>query len=214
MSLYASVLHLDRQAIKALRITDAYSIHRVVYSLYPDVRSDEQKHQSHASGILYADQGGDFYGRRILLLADRIPAESVDGQHGQVQSKLIHDGFLGHDRYRFKIIVNPTRRENTSRKLIPIKDRESIGHWFCQRAEQGWGFSVSREHLQIDKVDVLQFKDKQQSPITLSQAHIQGYLQVTDRDQFKHSFARGLGRGRTFGCGLLQVSPVIDDPFA
>ena len=50
MSLIASVLHLDRRAVKALRITDPYSLHRVVYSLYPDVRSDTDKSRSRASG--------------------------------------------------------------------------------------------------------------------------------------------------------------------
>lgn len=43
MSLIASVLYLDREAIKALRVTDPYSLHRVVYSLYPDVRSETDK---------------------------------------------------------------------------------------------------------------------------------------------------------------------------
>ena len=43
MSMIASVLHLDRRDIKALRITDPYSLHRVVYSLYDDVRSAEEK---------------------------------------------------------------------------------------------------------------------------------------------------------------------------
>ncbi|TVS17243.1 MAG: type I-E CRISPR-associated protein Cas6/Cse3/CasE, partial [Gammaproteobacteria bacterium] len=37
MNVIASILQLDRRAVKALRITDAYSLHRVVYSLYPDV---------------------------------------------------------------------------------------------------------------------------------------------------------------------------------
>ena len=40
MSLVASVLHLDRRAVQALRITDPYSLHRVVYGLYPDVRDE------------------------------------------------------------------------------------------------------------------------------------------------------------------------------
>ena len=65
MSLIASVLHLDRAAIKALRVTDLYSLHRVVYSLYPDVRSETDKADSASSGILYADLGGDIRGRRI-----------------------------------------------------------------------------------------------------------------------------------------------------
>lgn len=214
MSLIASVLHLDRQASKALRITDPYSLHRVVYSLYYDVRSAEEKIASQTSGILYADQGGDFHGRRILLLADRMPAECIDGLYGQVQSKHIADSFLEHDRYRFKVIVNPTRRDSASRKLVPIKGREAIADWFCERAVQSWGFQVSRDQLQVDRVDVLQFKDKQQHPVTLAQAHVQGQFEVADRTQFRGSFAKGVGRARTFGCGLLQIVPILDNPFS
>lgn len=214
MSLIASVLHLDRQASKALRITDPYSLHRVVYSLYEDVRSAEEKNSSQASGILYADQGGDFHSRRILLLADRMPAECIDGQYGQVQSKPVAESFLDHDRYRFTVIVNPTRRDSASRKLLPVKGREAIADWFCKRALQSWGFRVPREHLQVDRVDVQRFKEKQQHPVTLAQAHVQGQLEVTDRTQFHNSFARGIGRARTFGCGLLQIVPLLDNPFA
>jgi len=212
MSLIASVLHLDRQASKALRITDPYSLHRVVYSLYEDVRSAEEKSAGQTSGILYADQGGDFHSRRILLLADRMPADCIDGRYGQVQSKPVTESFLEHDRYRFKVIVNPTRRDSTSRRLLPVKGREAIADWFFERAQQSWGFRVSREHLQVDRVDVLRFKDKQQHPVTLAQAHVQGLLEVTDRTQFRHSFARGIGRAHTFGCGLLQIVPLIDSP--
>ncbi len=81
MSMIASVLHLDRPAMKALRITDAYSLHRVVYSLYDDIRNPESKATSESSGILYADQGGDYKGRKILMLANRQPMVTVDGRH-------------------------------------------------------------------------------------------------------------------------------------
>lgn len=213
MTLIASVLHLDRRAVKALRITDPYSLHRVVYSLYEDVRSEAAKAASEASGILYADQGGDFYGRKILLLADRSPADCIDGQYGEVCSKPISDDFLEHAQYRFKVIVNPTRRDSASGKLLPVKNREAIADWFYERAS-GWGFQVSAEHLQVDRLDVLQFPARQQHTVTLAQAHLQGQLQVSDRDLFYRSFRRGIGRGRAFGCGLLQIVPLLDNPFA
>lgn len=214
MNLFASVLHLDRSDVKALRITDPYSLHRVVYSLYEDIRSDEAKNLGHASGILYADQGGDHSGRKILLLADRRPAARVDDCYGSVKSKTIPEGFLDHTRYRFKVIINPTRRDNLSRKLVPIKSRDLIAQWFSNRAMQQWGFQVSEPHLQLDQIDVLQFADKQKNPITLAQARIQGQLTVTDSTRFRNSFARGIGRGRAFGCGLLQVVPMLDNPFS
>lgn len=214
MSLVASVLHLDRSAILALRITDPYSLHRVVYGLYPDVRDDAAKSSSSPSGILWADQGGDFQGRKILLLANRAPAEQVEGGHGRVQSRPIGAGFLDHARYRFKVIVNPTRRNSASGKLIPVKGREAVAAWFAERGSASWGFAVTPEHLQVERIEVLQFKDKAQRPVTLAQAHIGGQLQVTDCAQFQNSFAQGIGRGRTFGCGLLQIVPLLNSPFA
>ena len=214
MSMIASVLHLDRQAVKALRITDLYSLHRVVYSLYEDVRSDAEKQASKASGILFADQGGDFSGKRILLLANRAPAAYIDGQYGQVLSKAIPPDFLRHQHYRFSVIVNPTRRDSASRKLVPVKGREAIGQWFCERAISSWGFEVAPAQLQVDRVEVLQFNDKLQNPVTLAQARLQGQLRVTDPLQLHKSFTQGIGRARTFGCGLLQLVPLLDNPFA
>ncbi|MFV0508132.1 MAG: type I-E CRISPR-associated protein Cas6/Cse3/CasE [Shewanella algae] len=213
MTMIASVLHLDRKSVKALRITDAYSLHRVVYSLYEDVRNPEQKVSSTASGILYADQGGDIRGRKILILANRKPADVVEGQHGEVHSKPIPMSFLEYDQYRFKVIVNPTRRNSASRKLVAVRGRDEVGQWFTERAASSWGFTVSPLHLQVDRIEVLQFKDKQQRQVTIGQAHVQGQLRITDKDKFASSFTQGLGRARAYGCGLLQIVPIIDNPF-
>ncbi|WP_434983944.1 type I-E CRISPR-associated protein Cas6/Cse3/CasE [Vreelandella zhaodongensis] len=214
MSMVASALHLDRRSVKALRITDAYSLHRVIYSLYDDVRDEADKVASKASGILYADQGGDFRGRKILMLSNRAPKTSVDGQYGEVLSKPISESFLEHDQYRFKVIVNPTRRDSASRKLFAVRGRDDVAQWFTERATKSWGFDVSPQHLQVDKIEVLQFKDKHQRQVTIGQAHVQGLLRVTDKQQFTHSFMQGIGRARAYGCGLLQIVPITENPFA
>lgn len=213
MNMVASVLHLDRRSVKALRITDAYSLHRVVYSLYEDVRDAEQKQKSTASGILYADQGGDYRGRKILMLANREPMDAVEGQHGEVRSKQIPENFLEHAQYRFKVIVNPTRRDSASRKLMAVRGREEVAQWFVERAVASWGFEVAPRHLQVDKIEVLQFKDKQQRQVTIGQAHVQGLLCITNKEKFINSFTQGIGRARAYGCGLLQIVPVIENPF-
>lgn len=213
MKLIASVLHLDRKAVQALKINDAYGLHKAVYSLFPDVRSADEKQASKPSGFLYADQGGDYKSRKILLLSDREPMEQIDSQYGEVQSKTISPDFLQHDAYRFKVVVNPTRRDNASRKLVPVKGRDAIAQWFMERAQASWGFSLVPSQLQVDSTDVLSFKDKSQRQITLAQAQVQGVLQVTDRQQFIQSFSQGIGRGRAFGCGLLQIVPLVESLF-
>ena len=85
--------------------------------------------------------------------------------------------------------------------------------WFAERGPASWGFRIDLQHLQVDRIDVLRFRDKAQRDVTLAQAHVQGQLDVIDRERFRHSFASGIGRGRSFGCGLLQVVPLVDNPF-
>jgi len=209
-TLFASVLRLNRQDCHALRITDPYSLHRVVYSLFPDIRSELDKQTSETSGIQFADLGGDFHGRDVLLLSNREPMEKVDGQYGEIRTQPLPNHFLSHHRYRFKLIVNPTRRNNSTKKLVPIRQRDEIAAWFVKRAQANWGFIVEQTQLQIDRVEVLRFQDKSQRNVTLAQAHLQGTLQVISPDLFAASFARGIGRGRAFGCGLLQIVPLIN----
>jgi CRISPR system Cascade subunit CasE len=191
-----------------------YSLHRVVYSLFPDVRSEHEKQSHIQSGIVYADQGGDFHGRKVLIISDRQPAMSVDGQYGDVVSKPIGEMFLSYSRYRFKVQVNPVRKEKQSGKRVAVTGRNDIAQWFLHRASNSWGFDVDPQTLQIDTIEVQQFNDKEGRKITLGKAHIQGMLTVNDHQQFLNSFKNGIGKGRAFGCGLLQIVPVIDNPFA
>ncbi|CAI8805627.1 CRISPR system Cascade subunit CasE [Pseudomonas sp. IT-194MI4] len=204
----ASVLHLDRKAIRDLKVTDCYSVHRVVYSLFDDVRNDAQKIASESSGILFADQGYTQDGRRILLLTDRAPKDGIDGAVVDIRSLSISDDFLGHGQYRFKVIVNPTRRSSNSKALVPIKGAEAIAQWFVERASSSWGFVVNPANLSVGPVKVVRFQEKANRQVTIAQTHIEGVLSVVDHEQLSHSFRHGIGRARAWGCGLLQLTPV------
>ena len=207
----ASALHLSRADVKALKITDAYSLHRVVYDLFDDIRSMEEKQKSIPSGILYADKGGDFHGRKILILSNRQPNIP---EHGELSIKKIADSFLDYEHYRFEVIMNPTKREKLERnekgkkvsgKIIALRKREEIATWFIEKAPQ-WGFEVSPEHLEVRDIQVKRF-EKGKETITQGQAKLIGRLTVVDKEKFKTSFQNGIGRGRAFGCGLLQIVP-------
>ncbi|MEQ1621314.1 MAG: type I-E CRISPR-associated protein Cas6/Cse3/CasE [Methylococcales bacterium] len=205
ISMHASVLRLSRSDVKALKITDAYSLHRVVYDLFDDVRSEQQKQTSVTSGILYADKGGDFNSRLILMLADRPPNPAP--AFGEVESKIIGEQFLQHNRYAFEVTVNPGKRDNQSGKIVAVRGREAIAEWFIDRGEKSWGFKINPNNLQIEKMSVQTFKKDGQT-VTHGSATLKGELQVTDREQFSQSFRQGIGRGRAFGFGLLQIVPL------
>ncbi|MDA6076187.1 type I-E CRISPR-associated protein Cas6/Cse3/CasE [Edwardsiella anguillarum] len=144
-----------------------------------------------------------------MLLSDRLPQT---GEYGEVESRPLPDDFLAHRHYRFAVTVSPTRRDNQSRQLKPVKGREAIADWFIERAATNWGFYIDPERIQVDDVRVAQFKGNAERAITLQQATLSGYLTVTDPERFAMSVANGVGRGRAFGCGLLQVVPLIELP--
>lgn len=204
----ASVLRLNRTDLKAEKVTDLYSLHRVVYDLFEDVRSEEEKLAGKNSGILFVDKGGDFHHRQILILSNRSPTPP---KHGEVESKPIPNNFLDHNQYRFEVLVNPVKRDSASRRLVPVKGREAVAQWFIEKSQKSHGFSVDQQTLQINKMAVHTF-EKKGHQVTLNSASLQGYLTVTNRDQFINSFQQGVGRGRAFGFGLLQIVPT-NNPF-
>ncbi len=200
----ASILRLGPKDIKILRVTDDYSLHRVVYSLFDDRRTEAEKNASVPSGFLYADKGGDSNGRLILLLSDREPRKP---EYGVLESKPVDEKFLVFDRYRFDVLINPTKRDNKSRKIIALREREEIAQWFINKAPVSWGFAVHSTTLQVKILQVKQFV-KQTHNVTHGGAELTGELEVVDRALFIKSFQQGIGRGRAFGFGLLQIAPL------
>ena len=198
----ASTLHLSIQDLARLRIKDAYGIHRIVYDLFEPARDMSDPHQSSSSGILYADKGMRDGRRTILIVSDRAPRHAA---HGALQTKNVPEALLGHTNYRFEVVVNPVKRVNATGKIVPLRTHEDIAAWFVGKSP-AWGFAAAENQLEVVTTGVLQFEKKGQK-VTLGQATIRGVLQVTDPDRFAQSFSRGIGRGKAFGCGLLQIVP-------
>lgn len=196
--MYLSAYRLSRTDSRHLRLTDCYSVHRVVYDLFDPVRSEgEQTH----SGILYVDKGEDRQERLVLILSNRLPKTPA---YGKVETRTLERSHLDFSTYRFEIVVNPARRNNQTRKIVPVRGRAAIARWFMDKAP-AWGFAVPELSLQVAEITVDRFKAKE--AVTLGKARLTGMLHVTDRQRFVQSVCQGIGRGRAFGCGLLQIVP-------
>ena len=196
--MYLSAYRLSRTDSRHLRLTDCYSVHRVVYDLFDPVRSEgEQTH----SGILYVDKGEDRQERLVLILSNRLPKTPA---YGKVEARTLERSHLDFSTYRFEIVVNPVRRNNQTRKIVPVCGRAAIARWFMDKAP-AWGFAVPELSLQVAEITVDRFKAKE--TVTLGKARLTGMLHVTDRQRFVQSVCQGIGRGRAFGCGLLQIVP-------
>jgi CRISPR system Cascade subunit CasE len=202
---YASVLRLSRDDMNILGVKDAYALHKVIYGLFEDIRSDAEKQADTPSGIVFADKGGDFNTRQVLMLSSRKPHQTP--QFGQVQTRIIHSDFLAHARYAFEVTLNPGKRDKQTGKVVPVRGRDAIEQWFKERALKSWGFRVNPENLQTGQISVQTF-EKSGNAITHGSATLKGELTVIDKDRFTQSFMHGVGRGRAFGFGLLQIVPL------
>ena len=197
--MYVSQYLLTLRDCRELRLTDGYSLHRAVYGLFPDTRRGADGR----SGFLFADKGGKNGVRRILVLSDR---EAGEPKFGRIESRPLPDSFLDFQDYRFEIVINPVRRDRASRKREAVRGREAVETWFLSKAPS-WGFEPRPETVQVADifVDVFQKDDR---TVTLGKARITGTLKVSDRERFIRSFRCGIGHGKAFGCGLLQLAPL------
>ena len=200
--MFASRLRLSVQDMA--RIKDAYGIHRVVYDLFDPVR-DSATEKTASSGILYADRGIKEDWREILIVSDRHPRQA---SCGSLETRGIPEGLLNFSSYCFEITINPVKRESASGKLVPLRTREAVSEWFAAKAPS-WGFEVADGQLEVQSLNVLHFEKKKGQWVTLGQATLTGLLHVRDAACFARSFMRGIGRGKAFGCGLLQITPAV-----
>ncbi len=192
----ASRLKLSRKDTKKLGIRDVYSIHKVIYSLFPAVEGQNRD-------FLYADKGGDFHFHQILILSKREP---ILPEFGMIESKIIPEKFLSYDHYGFEIRLNPTKRDKNTTKIIAIRGKEELLNWFTEKAP-AFGFNVVKENLQVQNIGVQRF-EKNGVTVTQGEATFIGKLVVCNRKSFIQSFKEGIGRAKSFGFGLLQIIPL------
>lgn len=189
----ASVLYLGPGDIKRAEISDAYSIHKVIYSLFPGSKRT----------FLYYDQGGDNRSRKILIVSKHQPE---DPEYGTLESKAVPTNFLQQDHYAFHIRLNPVKSESQSRKRIAIIGEDALREWFVDRSPE-WGFHTAMKALEITATGV-QSIERAQRKIVHNVAEFRGLLSVSDRETFIRSFESGIGKAKAFGFGLLQIRPI------
>lgn len=201
--MFISVLRLSRSDIQQIavgnqNVFDAYTLHKVVYDLFP-------KETEETRSFLYVDKGGDFQGKQVLLLSKNEPKIP---EIGELETRAISDDFLQQEYYGFEVVMNPVRCDSKTGKKIPIRgnDKEGLKKWFLEKTEVN-GFEVEQDSLMIGDTNILVFL-KSGKKVTLGKAVFKGRLKVVDREKFVKTFENGLGKGKAFGFGLFQIIPL------
>ncbi len=191
---------LTLQDCRILRLRDTYSLHRAVYSLF----ADDRELKSGPSGILFVDKGAYKGLRCILVVSDREP---LTPDVGTLESRELKPAFLEFPQYRFECVLNPVCKDNETGRRVPLRGRDAIASWFIKKAPS-CGFVLDEASLQVVEISVDSF-EKARQKITLSKVRFTGILTVENKDRFVESVAHGIGHGKAFGCGLLQIVPLL-----
>ena len=122
--------------------------------------------------------------------------------------KEMPEDLLEHSDYLFKITVNPVLvRRNEKLKVIPIKDVTEIKKWFVNKClKNGMEVNCSSLDLISKKADIFKANNIKN---VINKCVVQGQLKVIDPEKFRYAIFNGIGRSKTFGCGLMQVLPIL-----
>ncbi len=206
MTLFVSTVGISRAAHRALKITDLYSLHRIVVDIFGARERASITDETPSARILFASQPANEFMKRLLVFSPRSPREDYCTAGLELETKHLPESYFSHKTYRFQSCINPAIR-HPDHNVIPIRGKDRVAAWFAERATRQWGFRVHPNTMSISSLDVQEFKAHSQN-ITISQATVSGMLTVTDSSAFRRSIYLGIGRARAFGCGLLQAIPV------
>ncbi|WP_280275149.1 type I-E CRISPR-associated protein Cas6/Cse3/CasE [Nocardia wallacei] len=119
-------------------------------------------------------------------------------------------------RWQFRVTANPVHsvrlRDWTDTKPVGHVTADQQRHWLLQRAARA-GFDIlplsnapGEYQLTLAERRTHRFR-RGPHPVTLTTATYEGILQVTDPDLLRHTLTHGLGRAKSYGCGLLTLAP-------
>ncbi len=199
---------LSKDDLEVCRLLDNYDWHRAVWQCFlgmPDAERDFLLRLDWLEG-----------GCRVYLLSGPMPERPDWCPVSGWDVKEISPSFLEHERYRFDLLANPTRKlvirdangerrkngkrvpilhENEQRLWLKVKGGQ---HGFC--LEEGVPLAVDsagRHHFRRHGVDGLHVG-----------VRFRGVLSVTDRERFASAFRKGVGSAKGFGFGMLLLQPI------
>ena len=160
---------------------DIYQTHRDVMALFPTIEDSSPRQHMR---VLYIVDG---HVARIQSTTPPLCAHTTtDVRAGQ-------DGWM-----RFQSVASPQKREARTGKIVALPHEQTVD-WFASKL---LGFE-SREIRVTDRSVVSGRKGSH--AITHLRVRVEGDVRVTDWDAAVRTMIEGIGRGRSFGLGLVDV---------
>ena len=217
---WLALLEVDAETARTEGMLDSYAWHKRLWEgCFPDEPDAKRDFLTRIDQL-----EGAF---RIWVLAKRKPERphwcSTDG----FAINEIAASFLAHQNYAFDLRANPVktlvqRLPNGKRKhgkRVPLVKHDELRAWLirkgkvrCRDKDTGLdvpgGFRiVENKPLEISPMVEHHFRKKRQSGYH-GGVQFRGTLEVTDQEKFVETYQSGIGSAKSFGFGLLLLSPI------
>jgi CRISPR system Cascade subunit CasE len=150
----------------------------------------------------------------VLLLSQQKPnLKNMIQQFGYPEDKgeiwdyqKLLDYLKNGQQYRFRLCANPVysiKQENGKRgKVVAHITVAQQEDWLRNKSKKS-GFHLKQ--FTVIQRDLKKFK-RQHKYVTISIAVYEGILEISNIDDFKQSLILGVGRAKSYGCGLLTLA--------
>ncbi|MEM6253159.1 MAG: type I-E CRISPR-associated protein Cas6/Cse3/CasE [Cyanobacteria bacterium P01_D01_bin.156] len=207
--MFLSQLILNDHARKVRRdLGNAHELHRQIMQAFPDEaeqHTPDAWNPRHEWNILFRQESES---NKILVQSAVEPnwSKLPKGYLQQENTKSIAydaNNFEPGKVLQFRLRANPSKRDKETRKTVGYFKQQDQLAWLQRQSDRN-GFRLHGADI-IPSPNVFGRK-KGKSPIRITTALYQGILEVTDSGAFIQALCQGLGRGKSYGCGLLSVA--------
>ncbi|MFI0937419.1 type I-E CRISPR-associated protein Cas6/Cse3/CasE [Streptomyces sp. NPDC021020] len=201
----------NRDVVSDLR--SAVSMHRRIMSVFPDHVSDQARHDL---GVLFRTDESPT-GPQLLIQSNQEPdLRQLPEGYGSGYTKPLTpllDYFRVGLPLRYRIAASPVRKPGrTSRELYGLKavvalSGEAAHHWWLRQAQQS-GLHISTVTA-IPLDPARGYRDAGQR-VNHNRILFEGTATIREPDLLRIKVTAGIGRGKSYGCGLLSLAPARD----
>lgn len=209
--MYLSKLVLNERDRTVQRdLSNAHALHQRIMQAFPDEQRDQPRADWHVLFRQEPDSSTVLVQSGIEPNWNHLPPNYLSDRMGMplgVKPFDLEPSQLELGRvFQFRLKANPSKRDKQSRKLIGMFHQTDQLAWLERQAEQH-GFKLLEVSV-IPTPNVFGIKGKGEAPIRILTVMYQGILQITNSALFIQALQQGIGRGRSYGCGLLSIARI------
>jgi CRISPR system Cascade subunit CasE len=186
-------------------LSDAVRMHQRVMSIVPDGLGDQPRRQA---GVLYRIEEAP--GGARILVQTAIPPNlgKLPAGYGNTQVRdlgpllrWLREGTL----VRYRLTANTCLRKSHSKEVVPLRGADAEKWWIDRAPGCGLDLQSLISRFPGDAVG----GDDPRKRVRHALTQFDGVAAVTDPGMITTAITTGIGRGKSHGCGLLSIAPIV-----